>query len=176
MLSGMSDEALHPAGLDDAGLLARCVRATGRASGPGGQHRNKVETAVRLRDEPTGLEAQASERRSQTENQRVALRRLRMKLAVEHRVARPQGSVPGALWSSRVRGGKIAVNVNHADYPALLAEALDTLEACGGKLPAAAAVLGVSTSQLVKLIGKEPGVLARVNTLRAEQGWHLIKG
>jgi len=171
----MPDEPIHPAALEDAALLARCARATGRGSGPGGQHRNKVETAVRLRDEPTGVEVQASERRSQAENQRVALRRLRLKLALEHREPRPAGGVPSALWSSRVRDGKIAVNVKHADYPALLAELLDTLEAQRGRLPAAAASLGVSSSQLVKLIAKEPAALAQVNARRAAAGQHALK-
>ncbi len=77
----------HPAALPDDALLAECDLGRGRASGPGGQHRNKVETAVTLTHRPTGVTAQASERRSQIENKRVALRRLRLKLATEVRVS-----------------------------------------------------------------------------------------
>jgi protein subunit release factor B len=52
-----------------------------RASGPGGQHRNVRETGVRIRHIPTGTTVTASERRSQSENRRIALERLELALA-----------------------------------------------------------------------------------------------
>src|SRR5947209_15182188 len=63
--------------LTDAQLLAQCEVDTYRASGPGGQKRNKTSSAVRLRHEPTGLLVIAEESRSQHENKAKALRRLR---------------------------------------------------------------------------------------------------
>jgi protein subunit release factor B len=53
---------------------------TFKASGPGGQHRNKRETAVRVRHLPSGISALATEHRSQARNKVLALRRLEMKL------------------------------------------------------------------------------------------------
>jgi len=68
--------------VDPALLLRACVLRRGRTRGPGGQNRNKVETAVYLLHRPTGVAAAATERRSQAENLRVALFRLRLQLAV----------------------------------------------------------------------------------------------
>ena len=53
---------------------------TFKASGPGGQHRNKRETAVRVRHLPSGISALAAEHRSQARNKALALRRLELKL------------------------------------------------------------------------------------------------
>ncbi|MCT4666022.1 MAG: peptide chain release factor H [Flavobacteriales bacterium] len=51
-----------------------------RASGPGGQHVNKVSSAIRLKHLPTGLQVVASERRSQKMNKKLAKERLSEKL------------------------------------------------------------------------------------------------
>src|ERR1051325_5146382 len=63
--------------LNDAQLLAQCEVDTYRASGPGGQKRNKTSSAVRIRHLPSELLVIAEESRSQHENRAKALRRLR---------------------------------------------------------------------------------------------------
>lgn len=78
--------------LPDAALLAECREEFLVASGPGGQHRNKAATGVRLAHGPTGVAVTATERRSQARNRGAALRRLRERLASlarEPRVRRP---------------------------------------------------------------------------------------
>ncbi len=188
---------VHPAALDEDALLAQCDLSKNRSSGPGGQHRNKVESQVILRHRPTGIEAQAAERRSSHENKRVALRRLRLLLAVEVRTPTPAGEIGSALWRSRVKrpptprveeiapgirvraaeatGGRIECSPDHHDYPALLAEALDAIADAGWDVKKAALRLGVSPSQLVKFVKEHPPALIKVNEYRHKMGEHPLK-
>src|SRR5579872_3249675 len=76
-------------GLSDEQLLAQCAVDTYRASGPGGQKRNKTSSAVRLRHPPSGLLVIAEESRSQHDNRARALRRLRQALYLKLREELP---------------------------------------------------------------------------------------
>lgn len=158
----------HPAQLPIDQLLADCQVQRTRGSGPGGQHRNKVETAVVVTHLPTGVRGEASERRSQEQNRQQAIHRLRLKLAVQLR-STPQEQ-PSELWQQRVSGRRISVSGTHEDFPALLAEALDMLVAKQLQVPPAAEQLNLSTSQLIKLLKVEPGVLTEVNRWRQSAG------
>ena len=164
---------MHPAALPPDDLLRHCDETRTRRGGPGGQHRNKVETAVVLVHRPTGLSAEASERRSQAENRRVALWRLRLALALSHR--EPPAATPSALWRSRVRSRQLVIAADHDDYPALVAEALDRLQTVGYEMRPAADWLGVSMSQLIKLFSKVPAAWVAVNRLRGEAGLTPLK-
>ena len=160
----------HPAALEPDRLLAECDVRFLRRSGPGGQNRNKVETAVVLMHRPTGLVAEANERRSQAENRKAALFRLRLALAIELRCEIRPGAAPSPLWRSRCHGGRIAVNPAHEDFPALVAEALDHLAGRDMDLRSAAESLGCTASQLTKLLKDEPRALVQVNARRRELG------
>ena len=166
---------MHPAQLDEAALLAQCEVQRTRRSGPGGQHRNKVESAIVLTHLPTGVDAEASERRSQHENRQVALRRLRVQLAVRIRqAASDQPVAPTALWQSRCVRGRIICSVEHDDFPALLAEALDAVARAGWEPRTAAEALGCTASQLVRFFRIEPAAFTELNRRRAELGLHPL--
>jgi ribosome-associated protein len=64
----------------DEALLAECDLQTFRSGGPGGQHQNKTDSAVRLVHRATGLTVTSRAQRSQYLNKTDALRRLRLKL------------------------------------------------------------------------------------------------
>ena len=67
---------------------------TFRASGPGGQHRNKTESAVRVTHLPTGVTVIATESRSQHRNRSVALERLRNRLEAMFAPRTPRKTSP----------------------------------------------------------------------------------
>jgi hypothetical protein len=158
---------MHPAALPLDVLLTDCDVERTRRGGPGGQHRNKVETAVVIKHRPTDVQGQASERRSQDLNRQAALQRLRINLALKIRQPVEPGQPRNEAWHSRVRARQIAVNSEHADFPALLAEALDRLTACDWDVSVAAAQLEVTTSQLVKFLQQEPEACLQLNRQRA---------
>ena len=73
----------------DEELLRECETDTFRSSGPGGQHVNKTETAVRLKHLPTGLVVTSREMRSQHQNKALCLEKLRERIEqLNHRPAR----------------------------------------------------------------------------------------
>jgi ribosome-associated protein len=85
--------------LPEAALQAECEETFFIASGPGGQHRNKTESGVRLLHRPSGVLVTATERRSQVQNRGEALKRLRAKLAelgVEPKRRRPTKPTRGS--------------------------------------------------------------------------------
>jgi len=73
-------------------LLKECEVTPYRSSGPGGQKKNKTESAVRVRHIPTGIVRIATESRSQSANKLLALERIRE--ALEIRARRPRPRVP----------------------------------------------------------------------------------
>jgi hypothetical protein len=85
------------------------------------------------------------------------------------------------LWRSRVggtrggKGGKIACNPEHHDYPALLAEALDTVADTNWEPKPAADRLGITASQLVKLVKDHPPAFVEWNAQRDKRGGHALK-
>ncbi|MEI8371614.1 MAG: peptide chain release factor-like protein [Planctomycetota bacterium] len=164
----------HPAAASAEQLIAECEVRRLRRSGPGGQHRNKVETAISLRHLPTGVRAEASERRSQAQNHSVALFRLRMNLALEVRRPGGQDYMPSPLWQSRCGGG-LKISASHDDFPTLLAEALDLLAALDADPKLAAGVLGCTPSQLVRLLKLDPRALALVNRWRVAHALHALQ-
>jgi len=166
----------HPAAIAEEELLKQCEIGFGRTSGPGGQHRNRVETAVFIKHLPTGTEASASERRKQFENRLVAFKRLRLKLAINVRtVVHPQRHKPTPLWEQRRQGEKMSINPNHKDYPALLAEAMDVIWARKFDVAGAAGLLGITMSQLAKLIRHEKHAFTLVNQGRTDRGLPAMK-
>ncbi len=165
----------HPAQLPPEELEKQIHWETARGTGPGGQHRNKTDTAVRITHVPTGIRAQAGERRSLRMNRSRALDRLRRKLALEHRMPLPRHGepplyLPSELWRSRLKQNRVVVSPRHDDFPALLAEALDVLEDCGQHIARAAHLLETTTAQLVRFLALEPAALAAVNERRRARG------
>ena len=70
---------------DRASLERDCSLEFFIASGPGGQHRNKVETGVRLVHRPSGIMVTATERRSQYANREMAFERMAERLQAAQR-------------------------------------------------------------------------------------------
>jgi hypothetical protein len=139
--------------LTDTELLAQCEVDTYRASGPGGQKRNKTSSAVRLRHKPTSLIVTAVESRSQHENRARALRRLRQAVALSQRNRiQPQDAAP-AFYRD-----------------ALVQHVLDVLFACRASVGDAADALGISTGHLIRFLKEDPKLWEQANRLRKESG------
>ena len=169
-------------GLSDAALLAQCDVNVHRASGPGGQHRNKVSTAVKLRHRPTGATVQAYDSRSQHENRRMALRRLRMKIACQ--VRRPAGpDTPDVVASCLFvpakgppgRPKRLQVGRKDARFWPVAQFLLDVLDARAGRLSEAAEALGITTSNLASVLKQDRQLFAAASDIRKRHGLGPLK-
>jgi hypothetical protein len=167
--------------MDDPTLLACCEQHLYRSSGPGGQHRNKVSSAVRLHHTPTGVTATADDSRSQHDNRRMALRRLRMNLACQCR----QALDPNAVYVPRIvrecvfaprgpgqREGlhKLQIGPKDVRFWPVAAFLLDLLDAAQGRLADAAGVLHISTTNFGNVLQSDRHLLAEAQKIRKNHG------
>lgn len=162
--------------LDDRALLAQCEVDRFRASGPGGQHRNVTDSAVRLRHTPTGVVVQAFEARSQHQNRARALRRLRVAIALS--VREPvdlEGYAPPPPLDVAVRGGGIEMGRRDGRWPATAAAVLDLVEACTWRLSDAAPHLGLTTAALSRFLTSDDELLRAANERRQALGMRALR-
>jgi hypothetical protein len=163
-------EGEHPAMQTERSLLNNVVLDFGRSSGPGGQHRNRKATACTATHLPTDISGEATERRRQSENRKMAISRLRRTLAILLR--RPiviETYTPTNLWESRRQGDQLPINPKHGDYSAILAETLDVILAADFEMSRASDILKVSNSQLLKIVSHDKAAMTWLNDQRKER-------
>ncbi|TWU43916.1 Peptide chain release factor 1 [Novipirellula aureliae] len=169
---------VHPAVQSPKDLLEQCELRTQRRSGPGGQHRNKTSSGVFLIHRPSQIVGEATERRSQADNRRIALKRLRFRLAIEIR-SQPKLDTPTdpieASLRDRYRQILKRMNDNNEDKPAVLALLLNDLYTAGGQTRFVAKEWGTSTTSLVNFVRSVPAAFAWLNRLRDHQGMKPLK-
>ncbi len=163
--------------MTDEQLLAQCEVDTYRASGPGGQKRNKTSSAVRLRHPPSGLLVIAEESRSQHENRARALRRLRQALYLKLRDEVTADGLAERAELAAVRGkdGRLHVGARDARLWPAAGLVLDVLEASGARVSEAAAALGVTTGNLIDFLRTDEKVWEQANHLRTRFGLPLLR-
>jgi hypothetical protein len=169
--------------LDDETLLKSCQLDVYKASGPGGQHRNKVSSAVRLRHEPTGVIAHGDESRSQHDNKRKALKRLRANIACQKRtpidLTAPLPDVVNAcIFTPRGKGPagrKLAVGAKDHRFWLVAAYLLDVLDATQGRLADVAAHLNISTGNCVSFFKSHRHLFAAAQALRKAHGQKALR-
>lgn len=163
----------------DDELVRQCEVDRYRASGPGGQHRNKTESAVRVRHTATGVAAHADDSRSQHENKAKAVKRLRgaIALAVREPVAL-EGFTPDARLATLVRGGTAPLGEKTrqtAAYWVAMAHLLDLFVAAGAEVAVTAEHIGITSSQLAKLLTHDEQVHRTVNQYRTQRGLRPLR-
>jgi hypothetical protein len=163
--------------LSDAQLLAQCEVDTYRASGPGGQKRNKTSSAVRIRHPPSGLLVIAEESRSQHENRARALRRLRHAHYLKIRDDLPADALTPARLAARpdygpARDSEGRLHLGRKDprFWPVVGVVLDVLQAVGARVGEAAEALGISTGNLIDFLHSEDKVWEQANQMRTRFG------
>ena len=166
--------------LSDEALLDQCDVDVYKSSGPGGQHRNKVSTAIRLRHRPTGISVHGDESRSQHENKVAALGRLRMNMAC--RLRRPidtaKRGIPGlvaqCLFTPRGKeagpGKRLQIGRKDHRFWNVTAFLLDVLDAFEGRIADAADYVGISSGNFTGILKSERHLFGAAQQLRKKYG------
>jgi len=164
--------------LDDRALLRRCQVHTYRASGPGGQKRNKTDSAVRLRHRATGLTVVATESRSQHENRARAVRRMREAIALHiRRPLDPETFQPPKWFASCLDGsGRLRITRRCRYYYHAVGLVLDVLDGAAGSVADAARRLGMTTSKLVAFLQSDEKLWTQANAVRRRFGREALIG
>lgn len=149
--------------LSDEELIKHCTIDFFKATGPGGQKKNKTESAVRLTLKENGITASASEERQQSVNRTRALKRLRLQLSLELRE-------PAEKWT-----GQWNMNPKNSEYPSFAGCLLDNLIDQSWQVSSAATNLGISTGQLIKTLAKDDTLWQFVNKERQRAGHKVLK-
>lgn len=163
------------ANLSDSALLAQCKVDTYRASGPGGQKRNKTSSAVRLRHEPTGLIVIAEESRSQHENKAKAILRLRRAFFLQLREVPHDTPASHPDFTAGSDGRLHFASAKDPRFWPTAGVVLDVLASAGGQVSTAAAALGTGTANLVDFLALDPRLWQEANRLRIECGLTALK-
>ena len=177
-MPGVMRDAPHPATLPAEMLLRDCELRTQRRSGPGGQHRNKTRTAAFLLHRPTGIVAEATERRSQAENREVALQRLRLRLATEVRspsVLDQEVDDEERALRRRMSDRGLRIARDNPIRPAVLALLLNDLHASGGQPSVVAPIWRTTTSAVVRFTKAHPPAFTVLNKIRSHHGRGPLK-
>nr|GMD23171.1 peptide chain release factor 1 [Ipomoea batatas] len=175
--------------MSDEQLLRQCEMETFKSSGPGGQHRNKRESAVRLKHRPTGVVAQAAEDRSQHMNRASALNRLRAQLALKDLsddifyipfesvrnsidlddYTPPQELIQILPANSSLKGSGPKIGPNNPKFIMGMQALLDLIFVVEGSVSEAAKKLGLSTGALSRLILSDDSLRMAVNEFRTSK-------
>ena len=179
----------------DEELLAQCDVHIYKASGPGGQHRNKVSSAVRLRHRPSGISATANDSRSQHSNRKLAMQRLRMNIALKLRrsaegnaeasqaggeadMSRPAVLAECMHVATKGPGAGLArltIGKKNPRFWQVAAYLLDILDEEEGRLSSAGDRLGITTGNLTAAFKSQRHLLAEVQKIRKRHGLGSVK-
>ena len=162
--SSTSEMRDHLLTCSETDFIHHCRSDRLRGSGRGGQKRNVTESAVRLTLPDFDLSALSDVSRSQHENRRDAIRRLRKKLALNVRASSP------ASWHWDTIPGQ-----KNPHYPLWIAHLLDVLHDTGYSVGQAASFCNLSTGRLVKLLARDPDLWTELNTERQRRNLRTLK-
>lgn len=145
--------------LQDRELLGQCRVDRYRGTGRGGQKRNTTESAVRLTLADSGVVTTCDVTRSQSKNVAIALRKLRLEIALRLRCEPPE------TLGFRQRPGR-----RDRSYALWVARVLDFLEEVGYRVGEAAGAMQSGTARLVRDLASDTGLWQAVNDARAQAG------